>query len=251
MSDTIERQSPVPYYEQLVSILREQILEGHYPADERLPSELELCRAFGLSRATVRQTMQSLEKQGLAKRVPGRGVFATVPGEALGWTVQDHQGFLENQVRHGRTGVATEVLDAAFVSPAEHVRTAFGIEPQDEVFALTRVRSRDGDKAMFSTNWFPRAVSPVITNADDVLNGSGSVNSALRQAGYIPHRARRVLDALAAPADVASHLGIPVAHPTLRIRSSSWDQTGLCFDYYETWVLTDVVPLEVEVSTGV
>lgn len=250
MSDTIERHSPVPYYEQLVSILREQILDGRLAADERLPSELELCRAFGLSRATVRQTMQMLERQGLARRVPGRGVFATDPRDASGWTVQDNQGFLELQVRQGRNGVTTEVLDATVVPADQHVRVALGLQDGDTVFALTRVRTRDGDKAMYSTNWFPEPVSGVIRTDATVLDGTGSVNSALRAAGYVPHRAHRVMEALPAPEAVARHLGVASRTPVLRVRSSSWDQSGACFDYYETWVLTDVVPLEVEVATG-
>ena len=52
MPPTIERTSPVPYYEQLFEILRAQIQAGEIAPDERLPSELELCRDYGLSRAT-------------------------------------------------------------------------------------------------------------------------------------------------------------------------------------------------------
>ncbi|WP_171024199.1 GntR family transcriptional regulator [Microbacterium sp. 5K110] len=56
MAHTIERVSPVPYYEQLFEILRDRIAQGDIAEEERLPSELELCREFGLSRATVRRT---------------------------------------------------------------------------------------------------------------------------------------------------------------------------------------------------
>ena len=66
MAHTIERVSPVPYYEQLYEILREQISQGEIAEEERLPSELELCREFGLSRATVRQTLTKLENDGYA-----------------------------------------------------------------------------------------------------------------------------------------------------------------------------------------
>ena len=42
VAHTIERVSPVPYYEQLFEILRERISQGDIAEEERLPSELEL-----------------------------------------------------------------------------------------------------------------------------------------------------------------------------------------------------------------
>ncbi|BDZ64755.1 GntR family transcriptional regulator [Agromyces mangrovi Wang et al. 2018] len=250
MAEMIERDSPVPYYEQLFGILKDRIVRGAFATDERLPSEHELCREFGLSRATVRQTLSKLESEGYARRVARRGVFASTPEESAGWTIQDTQGFLELQLRHGHTGVKTTVSSARFASAPEHVADAMRLAATEEVFTLERVRSMDGQLAMFSTNWFPGDAGRVIAAADDVLDGSGSVNSTLREAGFSIAGARRVVESLPAPSDVASHLGIEEGRPILRVRSLSWDQNDLRFDYYETWVLTDVVPLEVNIAAS-
>lgn len=247
MSQTIERTSPVPYYEQLYSILKERIVRGEFPVDERLPSELELCRDFGLSRATVRQTLSKLETDGYARRVARRGVFASTPEESSGWTLQDTEGFLESQLRHGRTGVRTEVVHAGYVRAPQHVADALRLDADSDVFALERVRYLDGQVALFSTNWFPRAVGDVVAGAKDVLDGAESLNTTLREAGHIIATAQRVIHALSAPQEVASNLGVAETQALLRIRSRSWDQNDVLFDYYETWVLTDVVPLEVKV----
>jgi GntR family transcriptional regulator len=250
MSQTIERESPVPYYEQLFGILKARVRSNNYPTDERMPSESELCREFGLSRATVRQTLSKLETEGYARRVPRRGVFASVPEQSSGWIVQDAQGFLESQIRQGRTGIETEVINAAFVAPPQHVADALRTEPGSQVFALERVRSLDGSIAMFSTNWFPEDVGQIMAAAHDVLDGTGSVNSTLLGAGFVTSGAQRVMRAMRAPAAVAAHLGVGTDDPVLRVRSLSWDHTDTRFDYYETWVLTDVVPLEVNVTAN-
>src|SRR5690554_4715365 len=105
MSQTIDRLSPTPYYEQLFGILRDRVQAGTYPQDARPPSEHDLCDEFGLSRATVRQTLSKLESAGYARRVARRGVFASTPEEPSGWILQDVDGFLESQLRHGRTGI--------------------------------------------------------------------------------------------------------------------------------------------------
>lgn len=247
MTQTIERTSPVPYYEQLFEILKGRITSGDIPVDERLPSELELGRDFGLARATVRQTLSKLESEGYARRVARRGVFAAIPDPSSGWMVQDTEGFLESQIRHGRTGIETSVIEAGFIVPPSYVAEALGIGNEEKVFSLKRARSLDGTPALFSINWFPHEVGAVVAAADDVLNGTGSVNSTLRRAGFVINGARRVIHALRAPKEVAEHLGVKSGTPVLRIRSLSWDQHDRAFDYYETWVLTDTVPLEVNI----
>ncbi|MEX0153787.1 GntR family transcriptional regulator [Microbacterium sp. LMI1-1-1.1] len=248
MADSIERTSPVPYYEQLFMILRDRIVSGAVETDARLPSELELARDFGLSRATVRQTMSRLESEGLARRVARRGMFAAAQDAPTGWTVQE--GFLESQVRQGRTGVTTEVVSAGAVRPPHHVRDALRLSAAEETFALERVRSMNGRRAMFSTNWFPPSVGEILASAEDVLDGTASVNDTLRRHGLVASGARRVIRALGAPASVAEHLEIDPGTPIMRVRSLSWDSNDVRFDYYETWVLTDVIPLEVNVSAS-
>ena len=250
MTQNIERASPVPYYEQLFDILSAQIESGEYPLDERLPSELELSREYGLARATVRQTLAKLESEGLARRVARRGVFASKPEPTSGWIVQDTEGFLESQIRHGRTGIETTVIDAGFRAAPAHVAEALRLTSKENVFAIERVRRLDGEIAMFSTNWFPPDAGAAIAAASDVLDGTGSVNSTLRRSGFVTDGARRVIHATAAPADVAGHLDVPVGHPVMRIQSLSWDKNERSFDYYETWVLTDTVPLEVNVTAA-
>lgn len=250
MSPTIERVSPVPYYEQLFTILRDQIVEREIPPDERLPSEQELCREFGLSRATVRQTLSKLESEGYARRVARRGVFASAPELSAGWIVQDTAGFLDSQLSHGRTGIDTTVIDAQFISPPQHVSEALRVGDEEEVFALRRLRALDGKIAVFSTNWFSTEAGKTVAGAQDVLDGTGSLNSTLHRAGFVTSGARRVIRAMHAPEGVARHLQIGRDDPVLRVRSLSWDQHDAPFDYYETWVLTDVVPLEVNVTAG-
>lgn len=247
MTDSIERTSPVPYYEQLLGILKGRIVSGDFPVDERLPSELELSREFGLARATVRQTLSKLESEGYARRVARRGVFAATPDPSSGWMVQDAEGFLESQIRHGRTGIATTVTEAGFVVPPPHVSEALRLGPDERVFALKRARSLDGHPALFSTNWFPSESGAVVAAASDVLEGTGSVNSTLRRAGFVIAGARRRIHALRAPKEIAQHLGTKTGGPVLRIRSLSWDAHDRYFDYYETWVLTDAVSLEVNI----
>jgi len=48
---------------------------GSLPAESRLPSEPELARRLGVSRATLREAMRSFEGQGMLRRRQGVGTF--------------------------------------------------------------------------------------------------------------------------------------------------------------------------------
>ncbi|WP_243664463.1 GntR family transcriptional regulator [Rhodothermus marinus] len=52
-----------PRHQQLSDWLREQIEQGVYKPQDRLPSEHELSRRFGVSRITVRRALQTLEHE--------------------------------------------------------------------------------------------------------------------------------------------------------------------------------------------
>ena len=55
--------------------LQAQIAAGEYKPDERLPSESELCKAFGVSRPVIREALMSLQALGLTTSQPGIGTF--------------------------------------------------------------------------------------------------------------------------------------------------------------------------------
>lgn len=65
----------MPLYQQLREILREEIVSGRLRADQRVATELELMKRFGVSRTTVRQTIAALRKEGLIAVHRGKGTF--------------------------------------------------------------------------------------------------------------------------------------------------------------------------------
>lgn len=72
----LDKQSPIPLHTQLLNQLRQLILGGEWTSHEQLPSEPELVRQLGVSRATVRKALESAEREGLLYRVAGKGTFA-------------------------------------------------------------------------------------------------------------------------------------------------------------------------------
>ena len=64
-----------PIHMGLATHLRKQILGGRISANTRIGPESKLCRRFGISRGPVRQAMDSLVREQLVYRIPGKGTF--------------------------------------------------------------------------------------------------------------------------------------------------------------------------------
>lgn len=74
----INKDLPVPFYYQMVQILREAIqdYETKPQTEEKVfPSESELSEFFQVNRGTVRHALDMLEREGLIYREKGRGTF--------------------------------------------------------------------------------------------------------------------------------------------------------------------------------
>lgn len=77
-----------PRYRQIYAALRGRIISGHYPIGGHLPTEVELCAEFGVSRYTVREALRQLVEQGMLARRQGSG------SEVV--SAEPHQGFVHH-----------------------------------------------------------------------------------------------------------------------------------------------------------
>lgn len=60
---------------QVYATLKKKLVQGVWQVGEKLPSENEFCRLFGVSRVTIRAALQQLEILGLVETKHGGGTF--------------------------------------------------------------------------------------------------------------------------------------------------------------------------------
>ena len=61
----------------VIENIKEQILNRNINPGDKLPSELELCELFGVSRSSVREAVKTLVTMGILELHPGKGTFVT------------------------------------------------------------------------------------------------------------------------------------------------------------------------------
>lgn len=81
---TVDRRSKEKLYVQIYSIILEKIESGAWPAGTQIPPEDELCRIYDVSKATVREAVQELVREGCLTRRQGKGTFVIYSVPHLG-----------------------------------------------------------------------------------------------------------------------------------------------------------------------
>jgi GntR family transcriptional regulator len=75
MDISIDLESPVPIYEQLVLEIQRLVERGLFQSEKQLPPVRELARDLGVNFNTVARAYRILEEQGLVSVQHGRGTF--------------------------------------------------------------------------------------------------------------------------------------------------------------------------------
>lgn len=75
----LDRNSPIPLYEQIEQNLRQGILSGSLAPETRLPASRQLARDLGVNRITVENAFAALEADGLVYSRVGSGTYILPP----------------------------------------------------------------------------------------------------------------------------------------------------------------------------
>src|SRR5699024_8665534 len=145
---SLNRESKIPLYLQMMDDIIKEINAEKYAEHEKLPSERELCDQFSVSRITVRQTLQELEREGYIYKVHGKGTF--VASKTYNQNLVKMYSFTEEMKKLNKTPT-TQVLSFDLIAADDHLAKKMELEAYDEVFQIVRLRKEDGEqRAMYS-----------------------------------------------------------------------------------------------------
>lgn len=142
-------------YEQVADQLREVVITGELAIGDRLPSEEQLAREFGVSRATIREALRVLAAQGLIRTTKGAGggSFATLPTVASISSLVHANVTLLTEARHV---TLEELLEARELVEVPAARLAAGRRTEEDLERLSATvpdaSARLGTKEEFAAN---------------------------------------------------------------------------------------------------
>ncbi|MGQ0668945.1 MAG: GntR family transcriptional regulator [Actinomycetota bacterium] len=133
-----------------------RIDSGEMPPGARLPPEPELAAELGVSRATLREALRSLEEDGFVTRTRRTGTFVT-HRPRLRANLDINFGVTEGIRAAGMTP-GTEALTITQAAATREEGRRLALEPGDAVVAVERVRTADGRPVVFSRDIVPRSL---------------------------------------------------------------------------------------------
>jgi GntR family transcriptional regulator len=160
-TDALDRALPVPLYHQLKSLLMTRIESGELKPQDRLETEDELADRYRVSKATVRQALAELAREGQLRREQGRGTFVAEPRVEQG--PRELTSFSDDMKRRGLRG-HSKVLERSVVAADETIARFLGLTPGVPVLRLQRLRLADGEPLGIQTAYVPLALAPGLEN---------------------------------------------------------------------------------------
>ncbi len=197
------------------------------PAGQRLPSEPDLAKQLGVSRATLREAMRSFETQGLIRRRQGSGTFVVGKMQVLDSGLEVLES-LETLAK--RLGLEVSVSDLSIEPLAADEEHAKLLDvPIGE--ALTRVRRvirTDNRPVAYLVDVLPEAI---LRSNDLPADFHGSVLDLLLGRGDTLTSSRANVSAIGATAEVAKAIEIQRGDVLLHFYSQLFSAEGKVVDY--------------------
>lgn len=241
-SGKIDFKSHVPYYAQLIILLKEQIDQKVWNPGDQIPGEPELCREYGVSRTVVRQTLGEMEQEGLIVRRKGKGTFVAVPKISEG-LAQKLTGFYQDMVARGLKPV-TQVLRQEVVPATEKVADYLEITPGALVVVIKRLRFINDQPIQLVTSYLPYALIPALATVD--LTNRSLYEFIEQECNLFIARGRRFIEAVSANESEANLLQIERNAALVMLDSVSYLDDGRPIEYYHALHRGDRSRFEIE-----
>lgn len=208
----LNHDSPVPLYAQIRELLRERIVSGAFRSEGLLPSENEMVKSFGVSRITVRQALNDLQKEGLLFKIHGKGTFVTRAKAVQ--SLMRVEGFGEAMSGAGHetfSRVLGHRVMRAGASMAARLRLAEGAE----VMEIRRQRFLDRNPISLDVTYVPVDIGKRLVKEDLVRRDVFQILD--NDYGYPLECAELKIDAMSADASLAQILAIEEGAAVMRI----------------------------------
>lgn len=216
MTMSMEADTSRPKYELVADAIDRRA--GELNPHDALPSERELMQQLNVSRMTVRRAIEQLVRRGLVYQVHGSGTFVADPSVV---TKTLHlTSFTEDMVQRGLTPT-TRVLNVGTAPATPEVARRLGIQPEEEVFLLERLRLADGTPMALE-----RVHLPPLGMDWSTIDPATSLYAQMEAGGWTVERAAQTIEAVNLERTQAHALDQAVGAAALRVTRVSYTDAG-------------------------
>lgn len=138
-----------------------QIEQGKISPGSMLKSENEMMQEYGVSRDTIRKSLNLLERNGYIQKLKGKG-SVVLDVNRFDFQVSGLISFKELSGKLGEN-CRTIVEEFEAVSPDEYIMEQLDLTPEDEVWRVVRVREIGGRRIILDKDYLNKKYVSVLT----------------------------------------------------------------------------------------
>jgi GntR family transcriptional regulator len=216
MKITLNHASSIPLHVQIEEQLRVAIKSEEYQKGVKLPNEVALSKQLGISRATLRQSINKLVYEGLLMRKKGVGTFvkkSSISSKAQNW--------LSFSQEMKALGIETKnyELHLSWVKPTEELCLFFDIKEDVRILKLERLRGKAEYPFVYFISYFNPRIG--LTGNEDF---SRPLYEILEQDfNSIVKLSKEEISAISADSYLAGKLEIKAGDPILKRKRFVFD----------------------------
>lgn len=207
MKFTLNHNSSVPLYLQAEQNLRKMIEQPEYQEGKMLPNEVDIAKAWGISRNTLRQATNKLVYEGLLLRKKGVGTVVTHPVDSK---AQNWMSFSQEMQSKG-IKVVNYDLQLEWELPRQEIRNFMAIDEGVEVLKMERLRGGEDGPFVFFVSYFHPWTN--LTENDDFTRPLYDILE--EDHSIVAHLSKEEITARAANSELAKKLRIEEGEPML------------------------------------
>lgn len=224
-------ESVTPVYLRVARQIEDWIVRGELVEGQVLPGERDLASEFGVSRATLRRALHSLEGRQLLSRRQGSGTF--VSGVHIERDARGILSFTSDMLGRGlRPG--SRILSVETRPASSYEAQILNLGGQDEVHEVNRLRSANDQPIALESTLLPvTLVGPF----DPQEVADGSLTEWLSVRGLSQVRAVRTIRAVRSTPAQAQALCIQTDEPLLYTCRTAWLADGRPLEHAQAWYI--------------
>lgn len=217
----INKELKIPLYLQLANILISKI-ENNMVENDKIISEREICDAYSVSRTTVRQALNQLEKEGYIYKIRGKGTF--VSSKRLKQDLISFYSFTEEMKKLGKEA-KSEVVGFEIVSAKEKIGRIYGVSEDEVMYKITRIRKADDIPMMYEITYLPYELFKGLNK--EYLESRAMYDILINEFNVKLTSAEEYFEPILTKKLESIYLGIPQGAPSLKIERLTYDDEKL------------------------
>lgn len=240
---SIDRTSPIPAYQQIATDISKRIVQHEWRINDKLPSEMELSKNYGVSRVTLRQAMSQLEQDDIIERFQGKGAYVKNNPrhliQDLAFPSLDLDPPKPNPIR------SRIILEERVCSEDPTLHDMLGVGSDTPLIHFTRLHYFEEKPVGLGSIWFPEEKVPGLTAAALIKQ---SISKTLYYTyHYNIASIDNSIESMKLDAAEASLLSSVYDAPGLMINSQYLLEDGTPVEYSSTIWLSDCTKLHYKV----